>query len=74
MKSILYAVLALAIVFGAVSAHADKPSNAEGLKRVKQVMVKPPLLPKHDQVAKGGPKIVEVRLVIEEKEIEASLA
>lgn len=39
------------------------------LKRVKQEMVVPPAAPKHDQVAKGDPVIVEVRLVIEEKEI-----
>ncbi|PHS79529.1 MAG: nitrite reductase, copper-containing [Rhodospirillaceae bacterium] len=37
------------------------------LPRVKQEMVAPPFLPKHDQVAKGGPKVVEVRFVIEEK-------
>jgi nitrite reductase (NO-forming) len=32
-------------------------------------MVKPPLLPKHDQVAKSGPRIVEVRLVVEERKL-----
>lgn len=37
------------------------------LPRVKQEMVAPPFFPKHDQVAKGGPKIVEVEFVIEEK-------
>ncbi len=39
------------------------------LPRVKQEMVMPPALPKHDQVAKGGPKVVEVKLVIEEKKM-----
>jgi len=39
------------------------------LKRVKQTMVVPPAAPKHDRVAKGDPVIVEVRLVVEEKEI-----
>ncbi|MDA8015132.1 MAG: copper-containing nitrite reductase [Gammaproteobacteria bacterium] len=45
-------------------------ADIAGLKRVKQVLVAPPLVPKHDQVAKGKPKIVEVEMVIEEKEIE----
>jgi nitrite reductase (NO-forming) len=37
------------------------------LPRVTQEMVAPPFLPKHDQVAEGGPKVVEVRFEIEEK-------
>ena len=37
------------------------------LPRVKQEMVAPPFLPKHEQVATGGPKVVEVKFVIEEK-------
>jgi len=32
-------------------------------------MVKPPLLPKHTQIAVGGPKIVEVELVVREREM-----
>ncbi len=39
------------------------------LPRVKQKMVAPPMLPTHEQVASGGPKIVEVTLVIEEKKM-----
>ncbi len=69
MTKLLHAVFAGAIAMGALSAQADKPSKAEGLKRVEQVMVKPPSLPKHDQVAKGGPKIVEVELVVREREM-----
>lgn len=38
-----------------------------GMKHVKQKLVAPPNLPKHSQVAKGGPKVVEVTLSIEEK-------
>jgi nitrite reductase (NO-forming) len=44
--------------------------NGDDLERVTQEMVAPPLLPKHQQVAAGGPKIVEVTLVIAEKKIE----
>ena len=39
------------------------------LARVPQVMVAPPFLPQHDQVATGDPKIVEVTLTIEEKKL-----
>jgi nitrite reductase (NO-forming) len=70
MIKILYAVLTSAIAISTVPAQAaDKPSKAGGLKRVKQEMVKPPLLPKHEQNAKGGPKIVEVELVVREREM-----
>lgn len=40
------------------------------LPRVKQVMVAPPMVPAHDQVAVGGPKIVEVEMTIKEKKID----
>jgi nitrite reductase (NO-forming) len=40
------------------------------LPRVKQAMVAPPFLPEHEQVAVGGPKIVEVTFTIEEKKIQ----
>lgn len=42
-------------------------ADVESLPRVKQELVAPPFFPKHDQVAKGGPKVVEIRMVIEEK-------
>jgi len=44
--------------------------DISALPRVKQELVAPPFFPKHDQVAMGGPKIIEVELVIEEKKIE----
>ncbi len=62
-------IAGLLMVLAAGPAFADKPSKTKGLERVTQEMVKPPFVPKHDQVAKGGPKIVEVRLVIEEREM-----
>ncbi|MBT3766989.1 MAG: nitrite reductase, copper-containing [Rhodospirillaceae bacterium] len=39
------------------------------LPRVKQELVAPPFAPKHDQVAKGGPKVVEITMVIKEKKM-----
>ena len=40
-----------------------------GLPREKVTLVAPPFVHAHDQVAKGGPKIVEFTLTIEEKEL-----
>ncbi len=48
---------------------AEEVTDVSKLPRVKQTLVAPPFLPEHDQVAKGGPKIVEVTLTIEEKKI-----
>lgn len=45
-------------------------SSPDGLQRVTQQLVDPPFLPVHDQVATGEPKVVQVRMVIEEKLIE----
>jgi len=46
---------------------AVAPQQIAGLQRVRQELVAPPFVPKHEQVAQGGPKVVEVRMVIEEK-------
>ena len=48
---------------------AVSKTNISRMKRVKQVLVAPPGLPVHTQKAKGAPKIIEVRMVIEEKKI-----
>lgn len=69
MKRAFNFILAILVALTAFAAQADKPSKAGGLKRVQQVMVTPPLLPKHDQKASGPPVIVEVRFEIEEREI-----
>ena len=69
MNRVLYGILAIAFCLGANLAQADKPSKAKGLKRVKQVLVKPPLVPEHSQKAKGKPRIVEVRLVVVERKM-----
>ena len=46
---------------------SDAPLNVDGLQRVTQKLVRPPFVPDHDQIASGEPKVVQVRLVIEEK-------
>jgi len=43
--------------------------TADQLERVTQTLVAPPFVPKHDQVAQGKPKVVVVKLNVEEKEI-----
>lgn len=45
------------------------PDEIAKLPRVKVDLVAPPFVHAHDQVAKGGPKVVEFRMVIEEKEM-----
>ncbi len=70
----------LAMEMAGNPAHAAAPKSPQAsaplsekqiaaLPRVKQEMVAPPFLPKHEQVATGGPKVVEVRLDIEEKKM-----
>jgi nitrite reductase (NO-forming) len=44
-----------------------KPADLSGYTRVKQEMVAPPYAPVHEQVATGGPKIVEVTLETTER-------
>lgn len=78
----LFAIASLAIVGCSSSnsvAATDTPvptatpvTSPAGLERVTQSLVAPPFLPVHQQVDNGKPKIVEVRLVIEEKLIEIS--
>lgn len=62
--------LVAAATLPAKTASADETIvDVETLPRVKQKLVAPPFLPEHEQVATGGPKIVEVEFVIEEKKI-----
>ena len=44
-----------------------EPADLTGLERVEQKLVRPPFAPKHDQVAQGGPKIVEIEMVVDER-------
>ena len=47
-----------------------EPEDVAGLERVTQEMVAPPALPAHEQVYSGEPRVVQVRMVIEETEAE----
>lgn len=59
------AIMSLFILPFSVLAEVD----FDKLPRIKQELVAPPFLPEHDQVAKGGPKIVEVRIEVDEKKM-----
>ncbi|MEN8935450.1 copper-containing nitrite reductase [Planktotalea arctica] len=39
-----------------------KPADLSGYTRVKQELVAPPFAPKHEQIATGGPKIIEITM------------
>lgn len=69
MEKIVSIIAGIVFVVGGLTTTYGA-SGADGLKRVVQELVKPPFLPKHNQVAIGGPKVVKIRLVIEEKEIQ----
>ncbi|SMN01924.1 Copper-containing nitrite reductase [uncultured Candidatus Thioglobus sp.] len=51
-------------------ANIGTQANIKGLERVKQTLVAPPFFPKHQQKYSGKPRIVEIEMIIEEKEIE----
>lgn len=44
-----------------------KPADLSGYTRIKQELVAPPFAPAHEQVATGGPKIIEVTMETTEK-------
>ena len=44
-----------------------KPADLSGYTRVKQELVAPPFAPVHEQIATGGPKIVEITMETTEK-------
>ncbi|MEJ1160104.1 copper-containing nitrite reductase [Prosthecomicrobium sp. N25] len=70
---------ALAAILAAVPAVADETANpaagaggpdlAAKLERVRATLVPPPAVMAHDQVARGGPKVVEFRMTIQEKTV-----
>lgn len=58
-----------AVVFlSSVSLASQAETDFDKLPRVTQTLVNPPMLPEHDQVS-TGPKVVQVRLTVEEKKV-----
>ncbi|UWQ49752.1 nitrite reductase, copper-containing [Leisingera caerulea] len=64
-------VLAKAAKAESTSVHeAAAPADLSSLQRIKRELVAPPFVHDHEQVAPGGPRIVEFEMKIIEKEIE----
>jgi nitrite reductase (NO-forming) len=73
MKPILFFMLLIFLISGCHSPGQKKVKlvhESKPLIRINQQLVAPPFLPEHDQIAQGGPKIIQVRLVAEEKKID----
>lgn len=68
-KTGLFASVGMAIISSLLMSVPAKADDLSNLPRVRQELVAPPLLPAHEQIAKGGPKIIEVHLAIEEKKM-----
>jgi len=57
--------------FSKTSLSAESPMiSIDSLERVTQELVAPPLLPEHTQIASSEPKIIQVRMTVEEKEMQ----
>ncbi|ABA56624.1 dissimilatory nitrite reductase (NO-forming), copper type apoprotein [Nitrosococcus oceani ATCC 19707] len=65
-SSVLYADGEASSYIANIGTHA----NLKDLERVRQELVAPPHLPDHQQAYSGKPRIVEIEMVIEEKEVE----
>ena len=61
---LIFLVSIILVFFIAYEVHSDE---VDKLPVITQKLVKPPLLPKHDQIASGGPKVVKVKMTIDEK-------
>ena len=70
-KFILTMLMGFAVVALCTTTGFGK-TDVSKLQSITQEMVAPPFFPKHDQVAKGKPKLVKVKLVIEEKKIQVA--
>ena len=58
-------------IFSQATLSAETPiTSPDGLERVTQELVAPPFLPEHTQIAIGDPKVVKIRMVVQEKEME----
>jgi len=73
MRHVLNMIVSIGFLLGGyTNAGAEIASKVHGLERITQQLVAPPFLPAHEQVAIGPPKVVQVRLVVEEKRMKVS--
>ena len=71
LRHTLVGIVASLLISG-VAVHPAAAAGTEGLERVTQTLVAPPFLPAHEQTSNGSPRVVQIRLVIEEKRIEVT--
>lgn len=62
-----FILLAASLYSHAVYSVESPVTSPDGLERVTQELVAPPLLPEHTQIAVGAPKVVKIRMTVEEK-------
>jgi nitrite reductase (NO-forming) len=68
MTRTLSLVVGICVLFGSSDPlNAETTTDISQLEHVIQELVLPPFLPDHEQTATGAPKVVQVRMVIEEK-------
>ncbi len=70
MKMSIISIMSILFLIGCTLGSSETSTNPEELERITQMLVAPPFLPVHEQVAKDGPKVVQVRLTVEEKLID----
>ena len=74
MMNVLKMILSIGLLLVCYTeVEAEILSKANGLERITQKLVAPPFLPVHEQVATGAPRVVQVRMVVEEKLMKVSL-
>jgi len=74
MSHLYKLLITIALFFGMLAGVCAENMAVDKLERVVQKLVTPPFLPAHEQVVTGDPKVVQVRMVIEEKLIEVDNA
>ena len=63
-------ILLVVSFFPQTTQSAESPMiSLDSLERVTQELVAPPFLPEHTQIASSEPKIIQVRMTVEEKEM-----
>ena len=65
-----YVLIALSCYSQTIQSIESPVTSPDGLERVTQELVAPPFLPEHTQIAVGAPKVVKIRMMVEEKEMQ----
>ncbi len=67
MDTLLPLSLCAFLLLVPVTVKAEEEDVRPQLERIRQTLVPPPAVPSHEQSLAGLPRVVEVRLVVEEK-------